>query len=88
MASSCLPAGGTGIGRRPPSLTSRLPAFPWDALADATQLARRHPGGIVDLSVGTPVDPVPPIIIDALTGAADSPGYPATAGTPALRAAY
>jgi succinyldiaminopimelate transaminase len=87
MASSCLPAGGTGIGRRPPSLTSRLPAFPWDALADATQLARRHPGDIVDLSVGTPVDPVPPIIIDALTGAADSPGYPATAGTPALRAA-
>jgi succinyldiaminopimelate transaminase len=87
MASSCLPAGGTGIGRRPPSLASRLPAFPWDALADAKELARRHPGDIVDLSVGTPVDPVPPIIIDALTGAADSPGYPATAGTPALRAA-
>jgi succinyldiaminopimelate transaminase len=41
----------------------------------------------VDLSVGTPVDPVPAAIGAALAGAADSPGYPATHGTPRLREA-
>ena len=60
--------------------------FPWDTLADATALARSHPDGIVDLSVGTPVDPVAPLIRDALAAASASPGYPTTAGTPALRA--
>jgi succinyldiaminopimelate transaminase len=37
--------------------------------------------------VGTPVDPVPRVVADALVAARDSPGYPAAAGTPALRAA-
>jgi len=41
----------------------------------------------VDLSVGTPVDPVPGIIRAALADAADSPGYPVTRGTAALRIA-
>jgi succinyldiaminopimelate transaminase len=61
--------------------------FPWDTLADASMLARSHPGGIVDLSVGTPVDPVAPLIRDALGAASAASGYPTTAGTPALRAA-
>jgi succinyldiaminopimelate transaminase len=39
------------------------------------------------LSVGTPVDPVPPAVRAALAGAADAPGYPLTAGTAELRAA-
>lgn len=52
-----------------------------------TALARAHPDGIVDLSVGTPVDPVAPVIRDALAAASASPGYPTTAGTPALREA-
>jgi len=60
--------------------------FPWDTLADVTALARAHPDGIVDLSVGTPVDEVAPVIRDALAAASASAGYPATAGTPALRA--
>jgi succinyldiaminopimelate transaminase len=62
-----------------------LPVFPWDTLADATALARAHPDGVVDLSVGTPVDPVAPLIRQALADASAAPGYPATAGTPALR---
>ena len=41
----------------------------------------------MDLSVGTPVDPVPALIRRALADASDAPGYPLTAGTPALRAA-
>ncbi|HEY1175593.1 MAG TPA: succinyldiaminopimelate transaminase, partial [Phytomonospora sp.] len=69
------------------SLSERLPVFPWDRLAPFGDTAREHPGGIVDLSVGTPVDPVPPLIRRALESAADIPGYPLTAGTPALRAA-
>jgi succinyldiaminopimelate transaminase len=63
-----------------------LPVFPWDTLADVTALARSHPDGIVDLSVGTPVDPVAPLIREALAAASSAPGYPTTAGTPALRA--
>jgi succinyldiaminopimelate transaminase len=61
--------------------------FPWDTLADAAAAARAHPGGIVDLSVGTPVDPVALVIQEALCRAAAVPGYPWTAGTPELRAA-
>jgi succinyldiaminopimelate transaminase len=64
-----------------------LPDFPWDSLAAATELARAHPDGIVDLSVGTPVDPVPDVVQAALCGAGNSPGYPLTAGTAALREA-
>ena len=68
-------------------VTDGLPDFPWDTLAGVTARARAHPGGIVDLSVGTPVDPTPDVVRDALTAAADSPGYPQTAGTPELRQA-
>jgi succinyldiaminopimelate transaminase len=65
-----------------------LPDFPWDSLAGDKALAAAHPGGIVDLSVGTPVDPVPAVIRAALAGpAADVPGYPTTYGLPALREA-
>lgn len=63
-----------------------MPVFPWDTLADVTALARSYPDGIVDLSVGTPVDPVAPLIRNALAAASGAPGYPTTAGTPALRA--
>jgi succinyldiaminopimelate transaminase len=65
----------------------QLPDFPWDTLAAAAARARAHPDGIVDLSVGTPVDPTPQVVQDALRAAADAPGYPQTWGTPALRAA-
>ena len=55
------------MNRRP--VSASLPVFPWDTLADATALARSHPDGIVDLSVGTPVDPVAPLIREALAAA-------------------
>lgn len=44
-------------------MSASLPVFPWDTLADAKALAGAHPDGIVDLSVGTPVDPVAPLEI-------------------------
>ncbi|AMC41259.1 aminotransferase [Mycobacterium tuberculosis] len=50
-------------------MSASLPVFPWDTLADAKALAGAHPDGIVDLSVGTPVDPVAPLIQEALAAA-------------------
>lgn len=64
-----------------------LPDFPWDRLAPYAATARAHPDGIVDLSIGTPVDPTPAVVREALVAAADAPGYPQTYGTPALREA-
>lgn len=52
---------------------SRLPAFPWDLIASHAQRAAEHPDGLVDLSVGTPVDPTPDVIQAALVEAANSP---------------
>jgi len=69
------------------TLAAGLPQFPWDTLADATARARAHPDGIVDLSIGTPVDPTPRLAQDALRASADAAGYPSTWGTPALRSA-
>jgi succinyldiaminopimelate transaminase len=61
-------------------VSQRLPDFPWDKLAPAAERAREHPDGIVDLSIGTPVDPTPVSVQRALADAADSPGYPLTIG--------
>lgn len=67
------------------AVSDRLPTFPWDKLEPYKKKAAAHHDGIVDLSVGTPVDPVPDLIQKALVDAADSPGYPTVWGTPALR---
>lgn len=64
-----------------------LPDYPWDTLTPYREQAARHPGGTVDLSIGTPVDPTPELIREALASAADSHGYPTTHGTAALRQA-
>jgi len=69
------------------SRVAALPDFPWDSLLAYKATAQQHADGIVDLSVGTPVDPTPEVVRAALAGAADAPGYPQTAGTPALREA-
>ena len=64
-----------------------LPEYPWEALAPYRATAAAHPDGAVDLSIGTPVDPTPQNIREALAAASDAPGYPTTHGTPALREA-
>src|ERR1700761_3129165 len=69
------------------TLASRLPIFTWDRIAPLREKAGLHPDGLVDLSVGTPVDPVPDLIRSALAGASNAPGYPATWGTFGLRSA-
>ncbi|MFL6141051.1 MAG: succinyldiaminopimelate transaminase [Labedaea sp.] len=66
-------------------LDRRLPDFPWDLLASQSATARAHPAGLINLSMGTPVDPVPQLIRDALASASAAPGYPTTHGTAELR---
>ncbi|WMY77802.1 succinyldiaminopimelate transaminase [Citricoccus sp. I39-566] len=65
----------------------RLPEYPWESLAPYRATAQAHPGGLADLSIGTPVDSTPALIQDALSAAANAHGYPTTQGTPALREA-
>ncbi len=62
-----------------------LAAYPWDAVEPYRKRAAQHPGGIVDLSVGSPIDPTPDVIRRALAEATDAHSYPLTVGSPALR---
>jgi succinyldiaminopimelate transaminase len=71
------------VPRRP----LELPDFPWDSLADSAGRARSHPDGLIDLSVGSPVDATPELVRAALAEATDAHAYPQTAGSPALREA-
>lgn len=54
-------------------------------MAPFGEKARKYPGGFIDLSQGTPVDPTPQFIQDAFSSASNSPGYPVVAGTAALK---
>lgn len=69
----------------PSQVSARFPEFPWDTIAQAKERAAAHPDGIVDLSIGTPVDPAPAVAIEALTEAADAHGYPTVFGPESLR---
>lgn len=64
-----------------------LPDYPWDAMAPYAAQAARHPEGALNLSVGSPVDPSPASVREALASATDAHAYPATAGSPKLREA-
>jgi succinyldiaminopimelate transaminase len=64
------------------------PPYPHDRLLELRAIAEAVPGGIVDCSVGTPVDPMPEPVQRALAGAAPvATGYPAAIGSPAYREA-
>lgn len=64
-----------------------LADYPWDAVVPYRERAAQHAHGLVDLSIGSPVDPTPEIIRRALADATDAHSYPQTVGTPALREA-
>jgi succinyldiaminopimelate transaminase len=67
------------------AVPARLPDFPWDRLIPFKAAASAHPDGLVDLSVGTPVDKTPELVQQALRNASNAPGYPTVWGTEALR---
>jgi len=59
----------------------QLPDFPWDRLREAKTRAEAHPDGLIDLSVGSPVDDTVHSAVSGLIEGSNSPGYPATAGS-------
>lgn len=61
------------------------PPYPYDRLDPIQKIASQHDGGIVDLSIGTPCDPPPAAVIEALSGSGSERGYPASIGSEALR---
>jgi succinyldiaminopimelate transaminase len=64
------------------------PPYPHDRLAPIRATAAAVPGGMIDASVGTPVDPMPAVALEALAAAAPAgTGYPATIGSPSFREA-
>jgi succinyldiaminopimelate transaminase len=64
------------------------PIYPYARLDAVKERAAQAPGGIVDLSIGTPNDPVPDVVVKALAEAGPgSAGYPRAVGAPALREA-
>ncbi len=64
------------------------PPYPHDRLVDVRRVAVAAPGGLIDCSVGTPVDPFPGVARQALDAAMGTArGYPPTIGTPEYRAA-
>lgn len=63
------------------------PPYPYDRLDRLRPITEAHPGGTVDLSIGTPVDPPPQIVIDALAQSGAERSYPPSIGTPAFREA-
>lgn len=64
--------------------------YDWSRIAGYKATAKATPGGMVDLSVGSPVDSVPASVQQALAASADAAnahGYPVTAGSADLKEA-
>jgi aspartate/methionine/tyrosine aminotransferase len=61
--------------------------YDWSRIAGYKAAAGAAPGGMIDLSVGSPVDPVPDCVRQALAQASDAHGYPVTAGSADLKSA-
>jgi len=68
-------------------VTFTAPPYPYDrlnVLADAVRSAGRQ---VIDLSIGTPCDPPPRFVLDAMAGSNAERGYPPSIGTTAFRSA-
>ena len=87
MTSPAVSGGATnGAGELPHSGGGFVPpVYPFDKLTVFAELARRHEGGVVDLSIGTPCDPPPDEVLAALAASGAERGYPASVGSSELR---
>jgi succinyldiaminopimelate transaminase len=63
------------------------PPYPYDRLAGLVDAASALPGGAVDCSIGTPCDPPPPAVVEALGASGAERGYPPSIGSAAYREA-
>lgn len=61
------------------------PPYPYDRLDRLAPIAAEHDGGVIDLSIGTPIDPAPPAVVAAFSTSGSERGYPASIGSVALR---
>ena len=64
------------------------PPYPYDRLVEVARLAAGRfadDGGLVDCSVGTPCDPPPPAVVEAMATSGTERGYPASVGSAAFR---
>ena len=63
------------------------PPYPYDRLDELKAVAGSLPGGLVDLSIGTPCDAPPSVVLDALAGSGAERGYPPSIGSISYRTA-
>lgn len=63
------------------------PPYPYDRLDRLVDIASKLPGGAVELSIGTPMDPPPQHVVDALSSSGSERGYPSSPGSAELRGA-
>ena len=63
------------------------PPYPYERLDKLKEVARRHEGGLIDASIGTPIDAPPDVVVAELAKATGARGYPPSAGTTAYREA-
>ncbi|HEY8059549.1 MAG TPA: aminotransferase class I/II-fold pyridoxal phosphate-dependent enzyme [Acidimicrobiales bacterium] len=63
------------------------PPYPYDRLEELKAVADALPGGCVDLSIGTPIDPPPAAVVEALAGSGSERGYPPSIGSAGYRRA-
>jgi aspartate/methionine/tyrosine aminotransferase len=85
--------GGTGTGGTGTAGTAGAgagfvpPPYPFSRLGALERAAAAHEGGVVDLSVGTPCDPPPRAVVEALGSSGTERGYPPASGSTTLREA-
>lgn len=63
------------------------PPYPYERLDGLLSIANALPGGAVDLSIGTPIDPPPAAVVHALSTSGSERGYPPSIGSVPLRSA-
>ncbi|HWL44045.1 MAG TPA: aminotransferase class I/II-fold pyridoxal phosphate-dependent enzyme [Ilumatobacter sp.] len=63
------------------------PPYPYERVDRFKPYGDRFAGGLIDFSIGTPCDPPPASVVDALATSNAERGYPPSVGTPALRGA-
>lgn len=63
------------------------PPLVWETLDEVRALAEAHPGGAIDLTIGTPVDEPPPFVAEVLSRTDSARGYPPSVGSERFRTA-
>lgn len=61
------------------------PPYPYDRLDELKPVADAFEGGLVDFSIGTPMDPPAAAVVEALSSSGLERGYPPSIGLPELR---